>query len=573
MFLQRTGRIPGDTRQDKRLYFGGSFPWQQIQPTDIVSFVLEYEDDRYPGDWILVGDTITIADLPPLWTITFRLTNNGNTTIILDHNFWILDSTNNSGVTSPVPETLSAGDVATFDFYLFSPALTPLTLALNIGYNSGSTRVVNFDVAFTQIPGYWDPPQNLSATDITPYSFNLNWDASVATRWPVESYDVMMDNNVVGNTTSLIYPLTGLTENTVYHMRVIAVDNHGNRSVPSDELLVTTLVDETLVFNMFYADQMNNIIRLITTNMANDHATTTTIAGIPKVVGYFDGTGTGARFKSPKGGKCNFFGDTSDFIFADNSSIRRCTLAGEVTTIAGDPFEEGYNDDVGVQSRFRNIGGAVLASDGNIYATDTYNNVIRKIDSVGNVTTFAGTFNAPDHLDGNGTDARFFHPDAITIGPDGNLYVSDYGDNNSDWSGIRKITLGGVVSTYLETGGDNKITMLTWATITNYFYATSNWLSNSLISWTADAGSNPPDNIYAGDWKYQPICTFPTGDVIAKGGNLIMYWITGNISDFPNQPGGSGQGGGGYIPIAGNEWDYGYTDGNKDIARFGWVGR
>jgi sugar lactone lactonase YvrE len=49
------------------------------------------------------------------------------------------------------------------------------------------------------------------------------------------------------------------------------------------------------------------------------------------------------------------------------------------------------------------------------------------------VTTFAGS-GAPGHDDGFGADASFFEPDAITIGNDGNLYISEFNGNR-----VRKI--------------------------------------------------------------------------------------------------------------------------------------
>lgn len=78
-----------------------------------------------------------------------------------------------------------------------------------------------------------------------------------------------------------------------------------------------------------------------------------------------------------------------------------------------------------------------------MYVADAGNNVIRRIDTAGNVTTFAGT-GVQGYTDGPGSTAQFDMPCSIVFNPaDNSLYVVD-GLN----SVIRKVTLDGVVSTY-----------------------------------------------------------------------------------------------------------------------------
>src|SRR6185369_5396787 len=107
-----------------------------------------------------------------------------------------------------------------------------------------------------------------------------------------------------------------------------------------------------------------------------------------------------------------------------------------VTTIAGDGSPLVLSDPFGV----------AVAADGTIYVADAgESNRIRKISPDGSVTTFAG--GSEGFADGAGTSASFNTPSALALGPDGNLYVADTGNNR-----IRKITPDGTVSTVAGNG-------------------------------------------------------------------------------------------------------------------------
>ena len=68
---------------------------------------------------------------------------------------------------------------------------------------------------------------------------------------------------------------------------------------------------------------------------------------------------------------------------------------------------------------------------------------IHKIDQQGQCTILAGGPNSA-HMDGQGTQARFQSPQAIAIGPNGNLYITDVGNRTTH---IRKISPTGKVTT------------------------------------------------------------------------------------------------------------------------------
>lgn len=89
-----------------------------------------------------------------------------------------------------------------------------------------------------------------------------------------------------------------------------------------------------------------------------------------------------------------------------------------------------------------------LDSLGNFYIPDTSNNVVRKIDITGTVSTVAGT-GAIGDTDGAAASAQFFAPRGVALDATGNIYISDSGNDK-----IKKIS-NGVVSTLISSGLNN----------------------------------------------------------------------------------------------------------------------
>jgi sugar lactone lactonase YvrE len=196
--------------------------------------------------------------------------------------------------------------------------------------------------------------------------------------------------------------------------------------------------------NLFVADAGNDTIRKI-----DPTGMVTTIAGAAGIYGTADGTGTGARFTHPNGVTLDSAGNiyVADF---DNHAIRRVTPDGVVTTFAGRPGVAGYADGPGADARFTHPFNTAFDGAGNLYVADGATQTIRKIDSAGNVTTLAGSPGQEGSNDGTGMTARFDYPHGVVVDPAGNVYVSDWGN----WS-IRKVTPEGVVSTFAGLPGDS----------------------------------------------------------------------------------------------------------------------
>jgi len=64
-------------------------------------------------------------------------------------------------------------------------------------------------------------------------------------------------------------------------------------------------------------------------------------------------------------------------------------------------------------------------------------------------TTFAGQNTPPGYADGAGNGARFNGPSGVVVDAAGNIFVADTGN-----AVVRKITSGGVVSTFAGKAGD-----------------------------------------------------------------------------------------------------------------------
>ncbi len=188
--------------------------------------------------------------------------------------------------------------------------------------------------------------------------------------------------------------------------------------------------------NVYVADSVNHTIRKIT-----PAGVVTTLAGSAGNPGSADGTGSAAQFSSPMAVAV----DTGGNVYvadASNSTIRKITSAGVVTTLAGLAGNSGYADGTGSAARFGFSFGIAVDTSGNVYVGDWNNNTVRKITSAGVVTTLAGLAGSNSYADGTGSDARFSLPSGVAVDASGNVYVADTFNNT-----IRKITSAGVVTT------------------------------------------------------------------------------------------------------------------------------
>ena len=189
--------------------------------------------------------------------------------------------------------------------------------------------------------------------------------------------------------------------------------------------------------NLYVTDYQNSTIRKISPT-----GLVTTLAGLGYASGSQNGTGVEARFGSLHGIAIDSGGNL--YVADSNSStIRKVTQSGVVTTLAGLAGSQGSIDGTGTDARFFIPKGLAIDHYGNVYVSQG-NHIIRKITADGVVTTIAGLAGVSGNADGNGSEARFSWLDGIEIDADGNLYVADTGNDS-----IRKITPAGVVTTFV----------------------------------------------------------------------------------------------------------------------------
>jgi len=196
--------------------------------------------------------------------------------------------------------------------------------------------------------------------------------------------------------------------------------------------------------NVYVADTVNSTIRKVTASGA-----VTTLAGTAGMKGSADGTGAAARFYGPAGVAVDSVGNVyvADYF---NSTIRKVTAAGVVTTMAGTAGMNGSADGTGAAARFSGPSGVAVDSAGNVYVADLANSTIRKVTAAGVVTTMAGTAGMNGSADGTGAAARFSFPNGVAVDSAGNVYVADTANST-----IRTVTAAGVVTTTAGSVGMN----------------------------------------------------------------------------------------------------------------------
>ena len=167
------------------------------------------------------------------------------------------------------------------------------------------------------------------------------------------------------------------------------------------------------------ADDLHHVIEVV------DAATgaATVIAGVFDAKGMVDGTGAAARFSTPYNLVVRSNGTlmVTDF---DNNRLRQVALDGTTTTLSG-AAQAGFVDGAMVDARFSHPQGMSIASNGDVYVTDLGNFRVRKV--VGDqITTVAGN-GMGGYLDNdNPLAAELFGLEGLAVVPDGSMiYVAD----------------------------------------------------------------------------------------------------------------------------------------------------
>ncbi|HEX3903409.1 MAG TPA: hypothetical protein VH853_11215 [Polyangia bacterium] len=199
---------------------------------------------------------------------------------------------------------------------------------------------------------------------------------------------------------------------------------------------IAVLSDGRLVL----ADRGSHLIRLLDPTTG----ATSVLAGSAACIGGVDGTGAGAEFSDPYG-VAVLPGDTivvADYLLR---VLRKVTLAGVVTTFAGDGGPAASIDGPALSARFIRPQAVAADSNGVVYVSDTGASRIRRIGTDGTVSTLAGD-GTIGFMDGTGAMAEFAGAEGIAVSANGStVYVAD-GDDGADtplpYNRVRAITIG-----------------------------------------------------------------------------------------------------------------------------------
>lgn len=236
-----------------------------------------------------------------------------------------------------------------------------------------------------------------------------------------------------------------------------------------------------------------------------------------------------------------------DFYVADgrNNLVRRVDGAsGLIETVAGNGVQ-GFGGDGG-SARNASLSlplDVALDGAGNLYIADMQNNRIRKVTPAGVISTFAGDGTYTYGGDGGlATQAGLKNPYAVAVGPDGYIYIADFGNNR-----IRRVGPPGcspstcVISTVVGTGDwsfsgdggaplnaslknpadvafDNSGGML----IVDYGNKRIRKVSNGIITTVAGGGFFPDGSVGDGGPATAGVLLFPMQVAADTAGNLFI---------------------------------------------------
>ncbi|MDG0814571.1 NHL domain-containing protein [Cohnella rhizosphaerae] len=195
--------------------------------------------------------------------------------------------------------------------------------------------------------------------------------------------------------------------------------------------------------NLYISDGENNRIRKVDTT-----GFISTIAGTG-ISGFFGDGGPAdqAELSSPNGIAVDL-NDNLYIVDSGNARIRKVDQGGLITTISGNG-EFGFSGDGGpsIEAKIASPSAIAIDSAGNVFFVDSYNNRIRKVDTEGVITTFAGNGSYQEGADE--TEAKsggIGSVNSLAVDEAGNLYFST-------WEKVRKIGMDGKFHAFAGGGG------------------------------------------------------------------------------------------------------------------------
>ena len=264
--------------------------------------------------------------------------------------------------------------------------------------------------------------------------------------------------------------------------------------------------------NLYIADSANNAIRQVTVD-GNIH----TIAGLGPTQPGFSGDTTAAAGANLNGPLDVTVDSKNNVYIADtnNANVRMITAStGVINTIAGSTaivsgavviaFAYAGDGGTAITASLAGPAGVAIDSSGNIYIATYADNRIRKVDSKGNISTFAGNSGYGFAGDGGAAlSAQLAAPRGICVDSAGNLYLADRWNNR-----IRKIA-GTTISTIAGNGQGN-------------FGGDGGAASSAQLSYPDGVAVDSAGNIYVSDLLNNRVrMVTPTGTISTFAGNGV----------------------------------------------------
>ena len=249
---------------------------------------------------------------------------------------------------------------------------------------------------------------------------------------------------------------------------------------------------------LYIADSYNHLIRRW------DGKKLTTLAG--SIQGFKNGTGSAAAFYRPQGMALDSKQTALFVADSSNHAIRKVTLTGVVTTVAGLTGTAGLVNGSTKTAKFTYPSGVAVDLAGKLYVTDTNNNAVRLVSGSTVSTLSGGTYGLAD---GAYATAQFRYPYGIALSEtSGALYVTDVSNFR-----VRRLYAGKVTTLAGSTSG----------------YA-DGAAATAKFGFVRGIAVGSTGSVYVSDSSNQMIRVISAGSVSTVAGNTVQGYVNGSAT-------------------------------------------